>query len=267
MSKACSHHRQTLQRTRPSGEPFQPTQSYSILHLTLQVSSTFPRHALQVHAYCYPCRAKLARQNSQVDAGRCALPTSPSPPESSSAPVTSKPGALKIAELQQHQPVPTDAHSLLSSAREAAANLSATGACAKAGNVARAVEVDRLSASECPPDMPHTDAEEPKAALPDHCVAVACNRNFDSLIRLGAQTSIRSLSLTESTRHDCGSRAARPCPQLVQDLQPKDEGDASGNVAADRGTVLPDTGLQAVVSKDATFLEMLFCCPITKVMS
>ena len=75
MSKACSHHRQTLQRTRPSGEPFQPTQSYSILHLTLQVSSTFPRHALQVHAYCYPCRAKLARQNSQVDAGRCALTT------------------------------------------------------------------------------------------------------------------------------------------------------------------------------------------------
>ena len=211
-------------------------------------------------------RQKAKKQQSEQQLNP-SLPTSPSPPESCSAPVTSKPGALKIAELQQHQPVPTDAHSLLSSAREAAANLSATGACAKAGNVARAVEVDRLSASECPPDMPHTDAEEPKAALPDHCVAVACNRNFDSLIRLGAQTSISSLSLTESTRHDCGSRAARPCPQLVQDLQPKDEGDASGNVAADRGTVLPDTGLQAVVSKDATFLEMLFCCPITKVMS
>ena len=207
-------------------------------------------------------KAKKQQNERQLNPS---LSISSSPPESPSTPPALKPGA----------PQPKNAHpqTLLQSERNVTADLSALGACTQAGDVVHAGEDDRMSADICLPDtsQPNTDAEKPKptVALPDHCVQVMYEHSTDSSIKLDDQVG-SSPSHEEKTgdMHDCDSKAGQACLEPSWGLsQTKDENKGCGNVAADRGTVLSDTGSQAVVSKDAAFLQMLFCCPITKVMS
>ena len=145
------------------------------------------------------------------------------------------------------------------------------------GHGAAGSAADGLSAQVCLPDatQPHTDAESPMAAVapPKHHEAFLSDSCTDLSSQFDAPVGSSPLMPTDTkwdlseSSHMAGSKAAQACNGPVQGLSQVPDVDGSGCVAADRGTVLPDTGLQAIGSKDAAFLQMLFCCPITKVMS